>query len=95
VHGARERALFLTFADGVAAGAPRALCNELAPCSQKLVDAFGIPDHLVAAPIASSAPSCMHACTRGWPASALGMYSSPSTSAVEQHGASEATPLRL
>lgn len=30
---------------------------ELAPCSQRLVDAFGIPDHLVAAPIATSAPS--------------------------------------
>ena len=28
---------------------------ELAPCSQRLVDAFGIPDHLVAAPIATSA----------------------------------------
>lgn len=49
------------FADGVAACAPRSLCNELAPCSQKLVDAFGIPDHLVAAPIATSAPSCMYA----------------------------------
>jgi hypothetical protein len=38
-----------------AAAAPRALCTELAPCSQRLVDAFGIPDHLVAAPIATSA----------------------------------------
>ncbi|KAK9845389.1 hypothetical protein WJX81_005334 [Elliptochloris bilobata] len=32
----------------------RALCGELAPSSQKLVEAFGIPDHLVAAPIATN-----------------------------------------
>ncbi|KAK9806580.1 hypothetical protein WJX73_004625 [Symbiochloris irregularis] len=31
----------------------RALCQELAPSSQALVDSFGIPDHLVAAPIAT------------------------------------------
>ena len=31
----------------------RRLCQELAPSSQALVDAFGIPDHLVAAPIAT------------------------------------------
>ena len=32
----------------------RALCGDLAPCSARLVDAFGIPDHLVAAPIATN-----------------------------------------
>jgi acyl-CoA oxidase len=31
----------------------RALCKELAPSSQRLVNCFGIPDHLIAAPIAS------------------------------------------
>lgn len=31
----------------------RALCKELAPSSQRLCDSFGIPDHLVAAPIAA------------------------------------------
>jgi acyl-CoA oxidase len=31
----------------------RELCRELGPSSLRLVDAFGIPDHLVAAPIAS------------------------------------------
>ena len=67
-HGTVHRACKLAStlppgtADRVAARGPRALCNELAPCSQKLVDAFGIPDHLVAAPIATSAPSCMLAC---------------------------------
>lgn len=33
--------------------ASRELCQQLAPSSQALVDAFGIPDHLVAAPIAT------------------------------------------
>ena len=32
----------------------RELCTELAPTSQRYVDAFGIPKHLVAAPIAAS-----------------------------------------
>lgn len=31
----------------------RELCTKLAPVGQQLVDAFGIPDHLVAAPIAA------------------------------------------
>ncbi len=30
----------------------RSLCSSLAPQSQQLVDSFGVPDHLVAAPIA-------------------------------------------
>lgn len=30
----------------------RALCAELAPSSQRVIDSFGIPSHLVAAPIA-------------------------------------------
>ncbi|EIE22640.1 acyl-CoA oxidase [Coccomyxa subellipsoidea C-169] len=30
----------------------RALCAELAPSSQRIIDSFGIPSHLVAAPIA-------------------------------------------
>lgn len=30
----------------------RALCAELAPSSQRIISAFGIPAHLVAAPIA-------------------------------------------
>ena len=31
----------------------RSSCAELAPNAQGLVDAFGIPEHLVAAPIAA------------------------------------------
>lgn len=31
----------------------RELCRQLGPSSLRLVDAFGIPDHLVASPIAS------------------------------------------
>lgn len=31
----------------------RELCGKLAPHGQHLVDAFGIPQHLIAAPIAS------------------------------------------
>ncbi|KAL3161451.1 hypothetical protein ABBQ32_010335 [Trebouxia sp. C0010 RCD-2024] len=32
----------------------RDLCNELGPSGQKLCDSFGIPDHLIAAPIATN-----------------------------------------
>lgn len=31
----------------------RVLCRELGPSSLRLVEAFGIPDHLAASPIAS------------------------------------------
>lgn len=31
----------------------RSLCKQLAPSAQKLCDSFGIPDHLIAAPIAT------------------------------------------
>lgn len=34
-------------------GVVRALCHELAPYSSRLVDAFGIPDHILAAPLAA------------------------------------------
>ena len=37
----------------VLTGVRRALCAELAPSSQRIIDAFGIPSHLVAAPIAA------------------------------------------
>lgn len=30
----------------------RGLCRKLAPFGQQLADSFGIPDHLIAAPIA-------------------------------------------
>lgn len=32
----------------------RDLCKELAPSGQRLCDSFGIPDHLIAAPIATN-----------------------------------------
>lgn len=38
---------------GKVAPGVRALCTSLGPSAQPLVDSFGIPDHLVAAPIAS------------------------------------------
>ena len=31
----------------------RELCHKLAPHSQQLADSFGIPEHLIAAPIAA------------------------------------------
>ncbi|KAK9829677.1 hypothetical protein WJX72_007299 [[Myrmecia] bisecta] len=34
-------------------GLIRELCKELAPVSQQIIEAFGIPDHLIAAPIAA------------------------------------------
>lgn len=34
-------------------GVVRTLCHELAPYSSRLVDAFGIPAHIVAAPLAA------------------------------------------
>jgi hypothetical protein len=44
----------LQFPVALCLGPPQisALCKELAPLSQRYVDAFGIPKHLVAAPIA-------------------------------------------
>lgn len=54
----QDLAWFLTeglvpLASGTAVGeAARALCRQLAPHYRTLLDSFGIPDHLVAAPIA-------------------------------------------
>ena len=38
----------------------RSLCHELAPSSQRLCESFGIPDHLIAAPIAGGKHCHLH-----------------------------------
>ena len=37
----------------LSSGVVRTLCHELAPLSSRLVDAFGIPAHILAAPLAA------------------------------------------